>query len=142
MDTFETGDRLYRYGQAFVDYRSRFGDVIPIKSRKRVGWAFGELCCRHFIPKILVRDNIAENVGGELDAECHRRGIKSAFSCPYTPQQDYAEGYLGRVIMMASFAMVFSGAPMFMWRWAIISAAFINNITATYYKKEKVWVTP
>ena len=141
-DTFETDDGTYKYGQAVVDYRSRYGDVFPIRTRKKVAWAIGEFCCRHFVPLILIRDNIAENVGGELDAECHRRGIKSAFSCPYTPQQDYAEGYLGRVIMMASFAMVFSGAPMFMWRWAIISAAFINNITATYYKKEKVWATP
>ena len=29
-----------------------------------------------------------------------------------------------------------------MWRWAIICAAFINNITATYYKKEQIWATP
>jgi hypothetical protein len=43
---------------------------------------------------------------------------------------------------MSSFAMVLSGAPLFMWRWAIICAAFINNITATYYKKEQVWATP
>jgi hypothetical protein len=140
--TFETDDHTYKYGQAVVDYRSRYGDVFPILTRKKVAWAIGEFCCRHFVPLILIRDNIAENVGGELDAECHRRGIKSAFSCPYTPRQDYAEGYLGRVIMMASFAMVFSGASMFMWMWAIISAAFINNITATYYKKERVWATP
>ena len=31
-DTFETADDKYRYGQAFVCYRSRFGDVIPIRS--------------------------------------------------------------------------------------------------------------
>ena len=43
---------------------------------------------------------------------------------------------------MASFAMVLSGAPMFMWRWAIICACFINNITATYFQKEKVWAIP
>jgi hypothetical protein len=43
---------------------------------------------------------------------------------------------------MASFAMVFAGAPMFMWRWAIACAVFINNISATYYSREKVWATP
>ena len=43
---------------------------------------------------------------------------------------------------MASFAMVLSGAPVFMWRWAIQCAVFINNITATFYKKEEVWATP
>jgi hypothetical protein len=43
---------------------------------------------------------------------------------------------------MASFAMVLSGAPVFMWRWAIQCAAFINNITATYFKKEQIWATP
>ena len=44
--------------------------------------------------------------------------------------------------MMASFAMVLSGAPLFMWRWAIVCAAFVNNITASYYTKERIWVTP
>jgi hypothetical protein len=38
--------------------------------------------------------------------------------------------------------MVLSGAPLFMWRWAVICAAFINNITATFYRKEGVWATP
>jgi hypothetical protein len=42
---------------------------------------------------------------------------------------------------MASFAMVLSGAPLFMWRWAIVCATSINNITATFYKKEGVWAT-
>jgi hypothetical protein len=51
-DTFETGDRRFRYGQAFVDYRSRWGDVIPLRSRTQVGWAFGEFCCRNFTPLI------------------------------------------------------------------------------------------
>jgi hypothetical protein len=141
-DTFETGDSHYRYGQVVVDYRSRFGDVFPIRSRKKVGWAFGEFCCRHFAPLILIRDNILENVGGALREKCHRRGVKSAFSCPYKPQQNYSEGYLGRITAMASFAMALSGAPVFMWMWAIQCVAFINNITATYYKKEEVWATP
>ena len=113
-DTFEVDDARYRYGQAFVCYRTRYGDIIPIRSRKKVGWSFGEFCCRHFVPKILVRDNIAENVGGGLATECHKRGVKSAFICPHTPEQDQAEGYLGRVTTMASFAMVYAGAPIFM----------------------------
>ncbi len=136
-DTFKTEDSTYRNGQAFVDYRSRC-----IRSRKRVGWVIGKFCCCYYVPLILIRDNIAENVGGAVEEECHRRGIKSAFICPYTKQQDYAERYLGRVTAMASFAMVFSGAPIFMWRWGIKCAAFINNITATYYQKEKVWAVP
>ena len=141
-DTFEVDDRVYRYGQAFVCYRTRYGDIIPIKSRTKVGWAFGEFCCRHFVPKILIRDNISENIGGELAKECHRRGVKSAFICPYTPEQDQAEGYLGRVTTMASFAMVFAGAPIYMWIWCIQCAVFINNITATFYSKEKIWAMP
>jgi hypothetical protein len=141
-DTFETDDSSYRYGQAVVDYRSRYGDILPIRSRKKVGWAFEQFCCRHFTPLILVRDNIAENVGGDLDRICNEKGIKSSFSCPYNPKQNYSEGYLGRVTSMASFAMVLAGAPMFMWRWAIMCAAFINNISATFYKREMVWATP
>jgi hypothetical protein len=117
-DTFETGDSKYRYGQAFVDYRSRWGNVIPLRSRTQVGWAFGEFCCRNFTPLILVRDNISENVGGALMEECHRRGVKSAFICPYTPQQDQAENFLGRVTTMASFVMVYADARLFFWQWA------------------------
>ena len=141
-DTFETADDKYRYGQAFVCYRSRFGDVIPIRSRKRVGWSFTEFCARHFTPLILIRDNISENTGGSLQEECLARSVRSAFSCPYTPQQDYAEGYLGRVTSMASFGMVFSGAPLHMWVWSIQCAVFVNNVTASYYSKENVWATP
>ncbi len=133
---------MYWYGQAVVDYRSRYGDIIPIRSRKKVGWAFGEFCNRHFVPRILIRDNIPENIGGALAEECHRRGVKSAFICPYTPEQNYAEGYLGRVTAMAPFAMVYSGAPMHLWRYCIICAVFVNNITATYFSKEKIWASP
>ena len=68
-DTFESGDYKYAYGQAFVDYRSRWGDIIPIRSRTQVGWAFTEFICRNFSPLILVRDNIAENTGGALMEE-------------------------------------------------------------------------
>jgi hypothetical protein len=113
-DTFETGDYKFRYGQAFVDYRSRWGDVIPLRSRTQVGWAFGEFCCCNFTPLVLIRDNISENIGGELMTECHLRGVKSAFICPYTPQQDQAETYLGRITTMASYAMVYAGAPLFL----------------------------
>jgi hypothetical protein len=95
-----------------------------------------------FLSKILIRDNISENIGGELAKECHNRGVKSAFICPYTPEQDQAEGYLGRVTTMASFAMVYAGAPIYMWIWCIQCAAFINNITATFYSKEMIWAMP
>ncbi len=43
---------------------------------------------------------------------------------------------------MASYAMVFSGAPLFFWRWAILCAVFLANILATYYSREKIWSTP
>ena len=43
---------------------------------------------------------------------------------------------------MASFGMVYSGAPLFLWIWAIRVAVFINNITAAYFSREKVWATP
>jgi hypothetical protein len=142
MDTFEVDDSSYRYGQAFVDYRSNYGDIIPMKSRSQVGWAFTEFCARHYTPLILIRDNIGENVGGDLLRQCLKRSVRSAFICPYRKQQNYAEGYLGRVTALASFAMVYSGAPMFMWKWSITCAVFINNITASFYSTEQVWATP
>jgi hypothetical protein len=141
-DTFQTSDVAYKYGQAFVDYRSRYGWVYPIASRKQVALSFSTFCADHFAPVILIRDNIGENIGGELIDECLRLSVQSAFICAHIPQQDYAEGCLGRVTSMASFAMVYSGAPLFMWRWAIVTATFLSNITASWYSEEKIWAQP
>jgi hypothetical protein len=141
-DTFESGDSKYAYGQAYVDYVSRYGDVFPIRSRTGVGQSLADFCCRNWIPLILIRDNIGENKGGQIMDECRQRDIKSAYICPHHPQQNFAEGYLGRVTAMASFGMVYSGAPLFMWIFAIRCAVFINNITACYYSKVQQWATP
>jgi hypothetical protein len=35
--------------QAFMDYRSKFGEIVPMKSRTQVGWAFTVFCANHFI---------------------------------------------------------------------------------------------
>jgi hypothetical protein len=43
---------------------------------------------------------------------------------------------------MASFGMVYSGAPLFMWVWAVKTAVIIDHIMASYYSKQKVWATP
>jgi hypothetical protein len=69
------------------------------------------------------------------------RDVKSAFICPHHQQQNFAEGYIGRITAMASFGMVFSGAPLFMWVYAVRAAAFVNNITASHYSREAVWAT-
>jgi hypothetical protein len=107
-----------------------------------VGISFVDFCCRNWIPVYLVRDNIGENIGGSLLEECRKRNVKSVFICPRHPQQNYAEGYLGRVTAMASFAMVFAGAPLFMWIFAIRTAVFICNISASYYSVQQLWSTP
>jgi hypothetical protein len=95
-----------------------------------------------FLILFLVRDNIGENIGTSLLEECRSRNVKSVFICPRHPQQNYSEGYLGRVTAMASFAMVFAGAPLFMWVFAIRTAVFVGNISASYYSKQGIWSTP
>lgn len=114
-DTFQSGDVKFPYGQAFVDHASRWGDVIPMRSRTEIGEAFVTFICRHYTPLIVISDNIAENKDGALKEECRLRGVRQAFTCPHHPQQDKAEGYLGRITTMASFGMVLAGAPLFMW---------------------------
>jgi hypothetical protein len=141
-DTFESGDSRYQYGQAYFDLASHWGDVFPMRSRNDVGTTFADFCCRNWVPLYLVRDNIGENIGGSLLEECRKRNVRSAFICPRHPQQNYAEGYLGRVTAMASFAMVFAGAPLFMWIFAIRTAVFISNISASYYSLQGIWSTP
>jgi hypothetical protein len=128
-DTFESGDSKYRYGQAFYDLVTKWRDVSPLRSRNEVGTSFVDFCCRNWIPLYLVCDNIGENIGGSLVEECRKRNVKSVFICPYRSQQNFAEGYLGRVTAMASFAMVFAGAPLFMWVFAIRTAVFVNHRT-------------
>ncbi len=81
MDTFEVDDSSFRYAQVFVDYRSKFGEVIPMKSRTQVGCAFSEFCARHYPPLILIRDNIGEHIGGDLMKECLARSVWSAYIC-------------------------------------------------------------
>ena len=63
-DTFHSGDVRFPYGQAFMDHASRWGDVIPIRSRTEVGDAFVTYTCRHYTPLILISDNIAERQTG------------------------------------------------------------------------------
>ena len=72
-DTFETGDIKFPYAQVFVDRISRYGDVIPMRSRTEVGQAFVTFVCRHFVPLILISDNISENHGGNLRDQCKAR---------------------------------------------------------------------
>jgi hypothetical protein len=141
-DTFQSDDAKYAYGQAFVCYRSRFGHVVCIKSRREVGKAFRRFCADVFRPLILVRDNISEQKFGEMMDACVELMVQSAFSTPYTPEEDYAEGFIGRVCQLASFAMLYAGAPTFMWRFAIISAVFVYNLTAGWYSAEQLWATP
>ena len=65
-DTFHTGDFKFPFAQVFIDRVSRFGDVIPLRSRSEVGAALVTFVCRHFTPLVLISDNIMENQGGDL----------------------------------------------------------------------------
>ena len=118
-DTFETGDTRRKYCQVFYDHVSRFGHVIAMRSKTEIGKAFADFCCQCWVPLILVRDNAGENVGGALIQELRARNVQSAFICPYRSQQNFAESYIGRITVMASFGMVYSGAPLFMWVHAV-----------------------
>ena len=77
-DTFEVDDQIFKYGQAFVCYRSRYGRIYPIRSRTDVGRAFARFCADNFTPLMLIRDNIAENTGGDLLQHCLNLGVASA----------------------------------------------------------------
>ncbi len=70
-DTFESGDSKYKYGQAFYDLVSKWGDVFPLRSRNDVGTSFADFCCSNWVPLYLVRDNIGENIGGSLIEVLH-----------------------------------------------------------------------
>ena len=141
-DTFEADDEAYRYGQAYVDYKSRFGAVYPLQSRTEVAEFFRRFCTDCFAPLILIRDNISENTSTNMLAVCEEVRCQSGYSTPETQQQDFAEGFIGNVCRLASFAMVYSGAPMFLWRYAIQAATFIYNITAGWYSQEQLWAAP
>jgi hypothetical protein len=107
-DTFESVDTKYAYGQVYVDYASRYGDIFPLRSRNGVGQSLADFCCRNWVPLILIRDNIGENKGGQIMDECRDRNIKSAYICPHHPQQNFAEGFLGRITAMASLRLGWS----------------------------------
>ncbi len=106
-DTFVSGDNKYMYGQVFYDYVSGWGDILPIRSQNDVGTALSDFCCRNWVPLCIVSDNAGENIGGDFVEVNRRLGIQRAYICPRHPMQNYAEGYLGRITAMASFAMVY-----------------------------------
>ncbi len=116
--------------------------MIPMRSRTKVGQAFVTFVCRNFVPLVLISDKIAESHGGDLRDQCRARDVKQLFTCPYHPEQNFAEGYIGRITTMASFGMVYAGAPLFMWIWGVKTAVFIDKIMASYYSQQQVWATP
>jgi hypothetical protein len=78
---------------------------------------------------------------GNLRDQCRARDVKQLFTCPYHPEQNFAENYIGRITTMASFGMIYAGAPLFMWIWAVKTAVFIDHIMASYYSQQQVWAT-
>jgi hypothetical protein len=102
MDTFKTDDKTHRCGQAFVDHKSRYGAVFPIKSRRQVAEAFLQFCAGCFTPLILIQDNISENTGKDMKAACRSVTCQSGFSTPCTQQQDFAEGFIGTTHRLTS----------------------------------------
>jgi hypothetical protein len=141
-DVFMSGDTKYKFGSVFYDYASGYGDIIPIRSRNDVGTSLEDFCCRNWIPLCIVSDNAGENTGGYFEEVTRRLSIQQVFICPRHPMQNYAEGYLGRITAMASFAMVHAGAPLFMWIYAIKAALFTNNIAAKFYRLKDLWAQP
>ena len=141
-DTFETDDEAYRYGQAFVNYKSRFETVYPLQSRTEVAESFRRFCTDCFTPLILIRDDTSENTSTNMTAVCEEFRCQSGYSTSETQHQDFAEGFIGNICRRASFAMVYSGAPMFLWRYAIQVATSIYNIAAGWYSQEQLWATP
>ncbi len=61
-DTFESGDSKYRYGQAYFDMASHWGDVFPLRSRNDVGQSFADFCDSTSIILIIVAILIYANV--------------------------------------------------------------------------------
>ena len=111
-DTFESGDSKYKYGQIYYDYASGWGDVFPLRSRTEVGNSLADFCCRNWIPLCIVSDNAGGNIGGDIVDVTRHLCIQRVCICPRHPMQNYAEGYLGRITAMASFAMVCRSAPL------------------------------
>jgi hypothetical protein len=139
-DTFVSGDSKFKFGQIYYDYASGWGDVFPLRSRTEVGRSLEHFCCRNWVPLCLVSDNAGENIGGDFVDVTRRLSIQRVYICPRHPMQNYAEGYLGRITAMASFAMVHAGAPLFMWIYSVRAAVFINNIAARYYRSRGVYM--
>jgi hypothetical protein len=50
-------------------YVSHYGDVFALTSRNDVGRFFADFSFKNWIPLVLVRDNIGENIGGSLIEE-------------------------------------------------------------------------
>lgn len=121
------------YFATFIDEKSRFCRVVPLRARSEIGDAFADY--KAFVEKQTGRliksvrtDNAAEYVGGVFAKIVRESGIMHQTSVARCPQQNgIAERKNRTLVEMARCMLNESGLPDSVWVEAIQTANYIRN---------------
>lgn len=122
-----------RYFVTFIDEKSRYLKVYPIKSRESVGEVFEEF--KHFVEnqtgkriKCVRTDNGAEYKGGKFASVIKSSGIKHELTVPGSPHQNgMAERMNLTLINQVKCMLEEAGLPYDLWAEALHTACYLRN---------------
>lgn len=122
-----------KYFVTFIDNKSRFIEIKPLKKKSDVLEAFKEYKARvekttgHCIKKLRI-DNAKEYLSKEFNDFLKKEGIARQLTVEYTPQQnDVAERANRTLVEMARCMLLQANAPFTLWAEAINASAHIRN---------------
>ena len=91
MGPFPVTEKGNRFLLVFIDYLSRYVELVSRPNREAVGVAEAlrdNIICRHSCPRILISDNAPEFVGSVLTKLCQFYHIKKVATTPYHPSSN------------------------------------------------------
>ena len=127
----------HKYFATFVDEKSRYLRVYPMKSREEIGEVFKEF--KTFVEnqtgkriKRVRSDNAAEYKGGVFASELKRCGILHETTVPHCPAQNgIAERVNLTLINMVKCMLEDANLPKKFWVEALHTACYLRNRSAT-----------
>ena len=141
MQTTSSGGA--RYFVTFIDDKTRYTEVKPLKQKSDVFEAFKEYKARAEkttgqVIKKLRTDNGKEYVSNQFAEFLRKEGIRRELSVEYTPQQNgVAERANRSLTEMARCMLLDAKLPKYLWAEAINTAAYIRNRCPTKILSDK-----
>ena len=88
---FPVTDEGYKYILVFVDFLSRYIEIVPIKNKSSISVAEAlrhRIITRHSCPRVLLSDNALEFTSDVIQNLCKLYGIRKCQIVPYKPSSN------------------------------------------------------